>query len=165
MLDINWAATFQNMPPELATLLIGMIPIAELRGAIPVALVSFDLPVWSAYLWAVVGNMIPVVFLLLYLESIAQWLSKRGRIFQKFFDWLFARTRRKFSSGVQKYGLFLALTIFVAIPLPVTGAWTGAAAAFLFGMPFRRAFLAILLGVLIAGVIVTLTTIGIQSVT
>ncbi len=162
MLDINWAATFQNVSPEVGTLLIAMIPIAELRGAIPVALVNFNLPVWSAYVWAVVGNMLPVFFLLLFLEPIARWLSARGRVFQRFFDWLFARTRRKFSAGAQKYGLFVALMVFVAIPLPVTGAWTGAAAAFLFGVPFRRAFLAILSGVLIAGVIVTLTTLGIQ---
>lgn len=164
MFHIDWASVFHNVPPELGTLLIGMIPIAELRGAIPVALVNFALPVWSAFLWAVIGNIIPVIFLLKYLEPLARWLSKHNRLFERFFNWLFARTRRKFSSSAQKYGLFLALMLFVAVPLPVTGAWTGSVAAFLFGMPFRRALFAILLGVLIAGIIVTLTTLGIQQI-
>lgn len=164
MFHIDWASIFHSVPPELGTLLIGMIPIAELRGAIPVALVNFELPIWSAFLWALVGNMIPVLILLKYLEPAAGWLSKHSRFFERFFSWLFARTRRKFSNSAQKYGLFVALMLFVAVPLPVTGAWTGSVAAFLFGMPMRRALLAILLGVLIAGVIVTLATLGIQQI-
>ncbi len=142
-----------------------MIPIAELRVAIPVTIAGFDLPIWSAYLWSVVGNIIPAVFLLLFLEPVAEWLSKHSRAFEKFFTWLFRRTRERFTTQSARYGVFIALLLFVAIPLPITGAWTGSAAAFLFGVRFRRALLAIGLGVLIAGVVVTLTTVGITSLT
>lgn len=164
MLYVDWATLFDTIPPELATALIAMIPIAELRAAIPVAIAAFDLPVWSAYLWAVIGNIIPAIFILLYLDPVAHWLSKRSRFFEKFFQWLFHRTREKFVNQSARYGVFIGLMLFVAIPLPVTGAWTGAAAAFLFGVPFRRALAAIITGVLIAGVIVSLMTVGITSI-
>ncbi|MFZ6035796.1 MAG: COG2426 family protein [Patescibacteria group bacterium] len=163
MLHIDWVSLFHNVPPELATVLVAMLPIAELRAAIPVAIVGFDLPWWSAYFWSVVGNLIPAVLLLLFLEPVAQWLMRVSRFFDRFFTWLFNRTRRKFSSSAAQYGTFVALTLFVAIPLPVTGAWTGAAAAFVFGIAFRRALPALVLGVVIAGAIVTLTTVGAQS--
>lgn len=78
---------------------------------------------------------------------------------KKLFDWLFERTRRKLNNQVAKYG-YWALAIFVAIPLPATGAWTGALAAFVFGLPRKKSFLAILLGVCMAAIIVTLVTIG-----
>ncbi len=165
MLHVDWALLFHNIPPELATALIAMIPIAELRAAIPVAIAGFDLPVWSAYLWAVIGNIIPAIFIVLYLEPVANWLSRHFRFFEKFFRWLFHRTRERFTSQSARYGIFIGLMLFVAIPLPITGAWTGAAAAFLFGVPFRRAMAAIIAGVLIAGIIVSLTTVGITSLT
>jgi len=164
MFNIDYATLFQNFPPELATLLIAMLPIAELRAAIPVALVAFDMPVWSAYLWAVIGNLIPAVFLIWLLDPVSKWLMQHSKFFNKFFTWLFTRTRKRFLTKSAKYGRFIALVLFVAIPLPVTGAWTGAAAAFLFGVSFRRSLLAITIGVLIAGVIVTLTTLGIASI-
>ncbi len=163
MIHIDYTSIFQGIAPELATLLIAMLPIAELRGAIPVAIVGFDMPVVSAYFWAVVGNTIPAFFLLLFLDPVAQWLRKQSRFFDRFFIWLFARTRRRFSVTSEKYGKFVALVLFVAIPLPITGAWTGAAAAFLFGVPFRRSFPALVIGVLIAGVVVTAMTVGITS--
>ncbi len=164
MFNIDYAVLFQNFPPELGTLLIGMLPIAELRAAIPVALVAFDMPIWSAYFWAVIGNLIPAVFLLWWLEPVSKWLMERSKIFNRFFTWVFDRTRKKFNSKSGKYGKFVALVIFVAIPLPVTGAWTGSAAAFIFGIPFKKSFPAILIGILIAGLIVTITTEGITKI-
>lgn len=164
MFHFDWAGLFQSIPHWLATMLISMIPIAELRAAIPIGITSFSMPWWQAYIWAVLGNLIPVVFILWLLEPVSRWLMQRYSMWRKFFDWLFARTRRKFTSGAAKYGLFAALVIFVAIPLPMTGAWTGSIAAFLFGIPFRQGFLAIALGVLIAGVVVTLATVGITSI-
>ena len=77
---------------------------------------------------------------------------------------MFARTRKRFSVKAEKYGKFIALVLFVAIPLPITGAWTGSAAAFLFGIPFSRSFPAVIIGVLIAGIVVTLTTVGITEI-
>jgi len=164
MFNADYINFFQNISPELATFLIAMVPIAELRGALPIALVTYELPVWSAYLWSVLGNLIPVLFLLWWLEPVSQFLCKHFKIFDKFFNWLFTRTRRKFSVSAEKYGKIIALVLFVAIPLPITGAWTGSVAAFIFGIPFKRAFPAILLGVLISGVVVAAATVGIKAI-
>jgi len=101
---------------------------------------------------SVVGNMLPIAPILLLLGPVSDWLS-RWPLFGKFFQWLFARTRSR-SDIIRKYEL-IGLMLFVAVPLPVTGAWTGAAAAFLFGIRFWPALGAIFLGVLIAGAIVT----------
>jgi uncharacterized membrane protein len=131
---------------------ISTLPIVELRGAVPVGIVAFEMPWWKVYLIAVVGNMIPIPFILLLLGPVSKFLM-RFKIGRAFFDWLFARTRRR-SASIEKYEA-LGLTIFVAIPLPVTGGWTGAMAAFLMGIPFWKAMLYILLGVMIAGVIMT----------
>lgn len=131
---------------------ISTLPIVELRGAIPVGIVAFDMPWWKVYLIAVVGNMIPIPFILLLLGPVSNFLM-RFPIGKKFFDWLFARTRKK-SAKIEKYEA-LGLTLFVAIPLPVTGGWTGAMAAFLMGIPFGKSMLYILMGVMIAGVIMT----------
>lgn len=130
-------------------------PISELRGAIPLAILQYDFPWYLAYLIAVAGNMLPVPFILLFLNTGARILS-RVPLFKKLLDWLFARTRRR-GALIEKYE-FLGLALFVAVPLPVTGAWTGSIAAVLMGMNFTRALLAIFYGVLIAGVIVTCLT-------
>lgn len=145
-----------SVPHWLAVLVIGAIPISELRGAIPVAMGVYGMGPVEAYSLSVVGNLIPVVPLLLFLEPVSGYL-RRYRIFDIFFTWLFSRTRRNHTENFEKYGL-LALTLFVAVPLPVTGAWTGCAAAFVFGIKFRQSFPAIAAGVLIAGIIVTVVT-------
>ncbi|MEZ5335990.1 MAG: small multi-drug export protein [Methanolobus sp.] len=145
-----------SFPHWLATMIIGAVPIFELRGAIPIALGIYEMSPVSAYFFAVLGNMLPVVPLLLYLDPVSSYL-RRFTIFDKFFTWLFGRTHRNHSERFEKYGT-LALTLFVAVPLPVTGAWTGCAAAFVFGIKFRHAFPAILAGVMIAGIIVSLVT-------
>lgn len=163
MFNIDYASIFNSLSPEFATLLIAMIPIAELRVAIPVGIEGFEMSVMSVYLWSVIGNLIPVVFLLLFLEPIAQFLMKHSTLFKKFFNWIFRRTRKRFTSRAARYGTFVALVLFVAIPLPITGAWTGSAAAFLFKVPFWRAFAAITVGVLIAGIIVSSATVGIAA--
>lgn len=151
------------MPPELITLLISMLPISELRGAIPVAISVYDIPALSAFFWAVLGNIIPVIFILWGLDLlINRFLVHRIYILNRFFTWLFERTRRNHSRKFERWKE-LALVILVAIPLPFTGAWTGALAAFVFGIPIKRAFPLIVLGVLIAGIIVTCVTVGIVN--
>ena len=137
---------------ELVVLVISALPILELRGALPVAINLFHFPWYYALLLAVIGNLAPVPFLLLFLNTFSRLLSKIG-IFEKMLHWLFTRTRRrgKIINRYQRIGLVL----FVAVPLPVTGAWTGSLAAVLFGLKFKHAFLSIFVGVLIAGVIVT----------
>ncbi|HOK35218.1 MAG TPA: small multi-drug export protein [Candidatus Pacearchaeota archaeon] len=147
------------MLPEIQVLLLAMAPISELRGAIPVGLTILHLPFWEVFLISFLGNLIPVIFLLLFLEPFANFLSKNFSIFKKFFDWLFQRTRKNITPSIEKYGK-KALVIFVGIPLPITGGWTGSVAAFLFDMPFKIAFPLISLGVLIAGIIVSMLTLS-----
>jgi len=145
-----------SVPHWLAVMVIGALPVSELRGAIPVAMGIYGMGPFEAYFLSVFGNLIPVVPLLLYLEPVSGYL-RRYHIFDVFFTWLFARTRRNHTENFEKYGL-LALTLFVAVPLPVTGAWTGCAAAFVFGIKFKHSMPAIAAGVMIAGVIVTVLT-------
>ena len=147
----------RNIPPELIVILISTLPIVELRGAIPVAIGLFDMNLFIAYVLCVVGNMIPVIPLLLLLGPLSRLLMKT-KIGKRFFDWFFERTRRRIGGNIEKYET-LGLSIFVAIPLPVTGAWTGCAGAFLFAIPFKKAFWAVLLGVMVAGVIMTILSV------
>lgn len=148
-----------TVPPQIATLVIAALPIAELRGAIPVALSVYNMSVPSTLFWAIVGNMLPVYFILVFFEKVSAWLRVRSQPVDRFLNWLFERTQRKLEKSVAKYGWW-ALAIFVAIPLPMTGAWTGALGAFVFGVPRKKAFFAVLTGVLIAAVIVTILTLG-----
>ncbi len=152
-----------SVPHWLATMIIGAMPVFELRGAIPIALGIYDMHPVAAYVFAVTGNMLPVIPLLLFLDPVSTYL-RRYSLFDIFFSWLFGRTHRNHSERFEKYGTF-ALTLFVAIPLPVTGAWTGCAAAFVFGIKFRNALIAIFAGVLIAGLVVsTVTLTGISLI-
>lgn len=146
----NW---FSQFPPQIATLLIAMLPIAELRVSLPLALSVFQLSFAEAYFFSVIGNIIPIIFLVWFFEMFYNILTQRFTKAQIFFDWLFKRTRRKFNTSYIKYGQF-ALIIFVAIPLPLTGAWTGALAGFLFGIPPLRSLILNILGILLAGLIV-----------
>lgn len=141
-----------GFPKELAVFIISMLPIVELRGALPVAIVTWGMPWPSALTVAIIGNLLPVPFILLFLEVVTRWLRK-WTIFDRFLIWLFERTRRR-SRIIERYQR-IGLVLFVAIPLPFTGAWTGSLAAVLLGLKFKAAFLSIVIGVFIAGVIVT----------
>ncbi|MGD9782515.1 MAG: COG2426 family protein [Kiritimatiellia bacterium] len=155
----------KGLSKDAAIVAISTLPIVELRGAIPVGHVLYSDKNKSTrlgrddlyrsariFLYAVLGNMLPVPFILLLLGPVSN-LCMKIPVGKKFFDWLFARTRRK-TADIEKYET-LGLTIFVAIPLPATGAWTGAMAGWLLGMSFAHSMLSIFLGVLIAGVVMT----------
>ncbi len=150
----------QVVPAELIVLLISILPISELRGAIPVAIGVYNMSVPTAFFWAVLGNIIPVIFILWFLKAISGFLGRHSYHFNRFFTWLFERTRRSHSKKFKRWKEF-TLVILVAIPLPFTGAWTGALAAFVFGIPIKKAFPLIVLGVLIAAIVVTCITIGV----
>ena len=137
---------------ELVVLIIAALPIFELRGALPVAINLFHFPWYYALPLAIIGNLLPVPVILLFLDAISRWLSKIGS-FDRFLHWLFERTRKR-GRVVERYER-IGLALFVAIPLPVTGAWTGSLVAVLFGLKFKYAFLSIFVGVCIAGIIVT----------
>ena len=162
MLDyyIEWV---RNLPPEIATALVAMLPIGELRGAIPFALAVYDIPFWRIFVSALVGNIIVVVLLLWLLEPVSKFLMKHSKLMKRFFTWLFERTRKKHSKSVERWEE-LALILFVAIPLPVTGGWTGALMAFVFGISFKKALPLIILGLIIAGVIVSALSLGVVGV-
>ncbi len=151
---------FQQLPPEISVLIISMLPVSELRGAIPVAIGVYHLDPVKAYFLAVAGNIIPVIFILKYIDPISSYLMSKSEYLKRFFTWLFARTRKKFTNDYEKWGS-LALIAFVAIPLPMTGGWSGALAAFIFGIPFKRALPLISFGVTIAGLIVMGLSLGV----
>ncbi|MDD3632871.1 MAG: small multi-drug export protein [Candidatus Cloacimonetes bacterium] len=144
--------------PSLIVILISALPIVELRGSIPVAIAVLGMPWQQAVALSILGNMLPIPFLLLFLE----WVLKMISHFpwgKKFSDWIYHRTRKK-GKVVERYEA-IGLTIFVGIPLPMTGGWTGSLAAKIFGIPFVKSLLCIFIGVLLAAVIVTsLTLLG-----
>ena len=153
--------TIQQLPPPLAVFLVAMLPIFELRGAIPLGYaMGMESPV-LIYLIAVAGNFAPVLPIL-FLLGPAERTLRRFRTMDRFFDWLFKRTVSR-SKLIKKYES-LGLILFVAIPAPMTGAWTGSVAAYLFKLPLRMAIPCIILGILIAGVVVTLVSQGVISV-
>lgn len=155
----------KGLSDSMAIGAISTLPIVELRGAVPVGHVLNETGKMETaerirtslkiYVLAVVGNMLPIPFILVLLGPVSRFLM-RFNAGKRFIEWLFERTRKK-SANIEKYEE-LGLTIFVAIPLPVTGAWTGAMAAFLMGLPFWKSMLFILLGVMIAGVIMTIVS-------
>lgn len=148
------------MVAELKIFLIAMSPLFELRGSIPLALGIYNVPVLPAFFISVIGNLVPVIFLLWLLKSVSRILMQRFSFFDRFFNWLFERARRKHTAKFERWKEY-ALIVLVAIPLPFTGAWTGSLCAFVFGIPFKKAFPLIALGVIIAGVIVTLLSLAI----
>ncbi|MEZ4389403.1 MAG: small multi-drug export protein [Candidatus Krumholzibacteriia bacterium] len=150
----------QNLPAPLAVFVVAMLPIFELRGAIPVGYAMGMDSTLSIYLLAVAGNFVPVLPILLLLGPAERYL-RRWRCWDRFFDWLFKRTVSR-SDMIRKYES-LGLILFVAIPAPMTGAWTGSIAAYLFKLPLRLAVPCIILGILIAGVVVTLVSQGVIS--
>ncbi len=141
--------------------LISMVPIVELRGAIPVAVTTLGLPLLPSYVVAVIGNMIPVPFIYFFARRFLVWGRDRP-VIGRFFTFCLEKgekggARLKAKAG---RGLFLALLIFVGIPLPGTGAWTGTLAASLLNMGFKKSVIAVVLGVLLAGVIMGAASAG-----
>ncbi|HMB26245.1 MAG TPA: small multi-drug export protein [Patescibacteria group bacterium] len=153
---------FSQFPDWLATFFLAMLPITELRGSIPFAVGYFNMPVWLAFAVSVIGDIIPGILIVWFLRPVSLWLSRRSKIFSRFFNWWFNKVIKRFEKKYLKYGE-IALLIFVSIPLPITGVWTGSVAAFLFGIPRKRAIIFISIGAVIAGVLVSLITTGVFS--
>jgi uncharacterized membrane protein len=141
----------------LATFFLSMVPVLELRFAIPFG-VAHDLPLWGSILISVVGNLIPVPFIIIFIQKIFAWLRTKSAGLDRLVSRLEQRAAKK--SGVVEQYAFWGLFILVAIPLPGTGAWTGALVAAMLDMRVKRAFPAILLGVIAAGVVVATLTYG-----
>lgn len=148
------------MSPEFQVFLLSMSPIGELRSSIPVGIGLFHMHWSKAFIISFIGNTLAVIIVLLSLERVTHYMSKKSKLLQRFFQWLFERTRRKYK---ERFRIWkdLALITLVAIPLPFTGGWSGALCAFLFGIPYRRAIPLLSIGVFLAGVITSLCTLGI----
>ncbi len=146
-----------NISPHIITFLVSMIPLLELRGGILIAGTVLKQPIVITYITAVLGNMLPIPFILLFIEKIFQWMKKIKYI-EKFPHWCEAKAL-KHSDQIKKYGYF-GLYLFVAIPLPGTGAWTGSLLAVLLGLKRGKSLLCIFLGVLTAGLIMSLVSYG-----
>lgn len=141
----------------LLTFFISMVPIVELRGAIPIA-EGLGLNIFLYYPIAIIGNMIPVPFIYLFARKVLEW-GKNKKFIGKFFTWCLEKGEKggeKLKKSAGNSGIFWALLIFVGIPLPGTGAWTGTLAASFLKLDFKTSISAITLGVLLAGFIMSL---------
>ena len=144
------------------TILVSMLPVVELRGGIPFG-VAAGLPVWAAFIAAVIGNLIPVPFIIVYIRRVFQWMRNRMPRLNGLVDALERKAHLK-GQKVTKYK-YLGLMILVAIPLPGTGAWTGSLAAAFLDMRLNKAIPSIVAGVLIAGLVIGLLAHGFTSLT
>lgn len=146
---------------HFGVLICSMLPIIELRGAIPLG-AWLELPWWQNYILSVLGNMIPVPFILLFINKFIGWMSRsKVKFFNKIGTWLTNKAEKN-REKIEKYS-FWGVCLFVAIPLPVTGAWTGSLVAATIGMKGWKAFLSCLFGVMLAGVIMTLASYGVAA--
>lgn len=148
----------------LIVFLVSMLPLIELRGAIPYAIL-FELPKIPSFIISIIGNMLPVPFIYLFARKILEW-GKNKKLIGKFFTWCLEKGKK----GGQKLeakagrGLYIALFLFVGIPLPGTGAWTGTLAASFLKMDFKKSVIAVTLGVLLAGLIMMAVSLGLLEV-
>ena len=142
-------STFHGLPSELAALIISMVPLVELRGGIIFSkLVNLDL--WKAALFCIIGNIIPIPFILLFIKQIFKWM-KKNKFLGKIANWFEEKAMKK--SDKFKNGEFVALILFVGIPLPGTGAWMGSLIASLLEMDIKKAIVAELIGLFMASAI------------
>ena len=144
--------------------LVSMVPLIELRGSLLIA-GGFEIANWISYVIAILGNMLPVPFIYLFARRILVW-GKDKKLIGKFCNWCLVKGEKagkKLQSKAGK-GLFIALFLFVGIPLPGTGAWTGTLAASILNIDFKKTVLAVMLGVMLAGIIMMLLSFGIFEV-
>lgn len=148
----------------LIVFLVSMVPLIELRGAIPYA-VAFELPLVQSYIIAIIGNMIPVPIVFFFARKVLEW-GKDKKVIGKFFSFCLKKGEKGGKKLEQKAGkgLYVALLLFVGIPLPGTGAWTGTLAASILDMDFKKSVLAVIGGVILAGIIMGLLSFGAKGI-
>ena len=148
------------MFPEWFQIFFGsMIPWLESRYVIPLSMLNFGWEWQQAFPLAVAGNMLPIPFILLFFRFVEKFL-RNYKFWTNIMDWLFAKTRKRADSKIRRYE-YIGLILFVAVPLPFTGAWTGALIAYLFDLNFSKSLLTIFVGVIIAAsVMIILTLMG-----
>jgi Predicted membrane protein len=152
---VAWWAAHILLPDWLSVFFVSMIPLVEERGGLILARM-LNMPLWSGVFWCVVGNIVPIPFILLGIKKFLHWLSDHH--FSKLAEWVENKAEKN-RPKIEKYG-FWGLAIFVGIPLPGTGAWTGSLVAAVFDMDLKKASLSILIGIFIAAVIMTIVSYG-----
>jgi uncharacterized membrane protein len=143
----------QGLPEELIVMIVSALPLSELRGGIPLGMALYNFSVVKSFWLSVIGNCIPVIPALLLFKPVSEFLSKWGPL-KRFLNWFFEKTKKR-AKIVEKYEA-LGLALFVGVPLPLTGAWTGCIVAMLFKLRFKYSVIAIMSGVFIAGIIVAI---------
>ena len=147
---------------ELCVFFCSMLPIIECRGAVPLGW-ALGLPWWQTALFSMAGNLLPVPFILLFIRAILKWMrGSRVKLFSKFAGWL-DRKVEKHKGTIEKYS-YWGVMIFVAVPLPGTGAWTGSLIAAMLGMDWKKSTLSAIGGVLIACTIMTILSYAVKAV-
>lgn len=152
---------FQGFPKELATFLIALIPVTELRASIPLAINVYGLSPFAAWFYSVAGTFFAMVLIVYLLDPVAKILSKYIPIFEKFFIWLFEHTKKKTDGKMEKYGCW-AIFILAATPIPLIGGLTGALAAFVFDVDKRKSLPLLLVGTMVSGGIIIALTLYFQ---
>jgi len=147
---------FSNLPKEIAIILISALPVSELRGAIPVGIGIYKFSIIKTFVLALIGNLSIVIPFLWFLNNLHVYFMK-FYYYNKFFTWWFSKVKPK-TKNIEEYE-YLGLMLFVAIPLPATGAWSGCVASYLLGLDFWKSVISIIFGVFIAGIIVTILTV------
>ena len=149
---------FSNFPRGLATFLIAALPVTELRVALPLAYEVYGLSAFWSWFYSVLGTFFTMVVVVLALDPIASILSRNMRIFDGFFKWLFEHTRKRVGGKMEKYEEW-AIFILAATPIPLIGGMTGALAAFVFNIPFKKSIPLLLAGTMFSGLIVLSLTV------
>ena len=148
----------------LIVFLVSMVPLIELRGAIPYA-VAYELPLLQSYIIAIIGNMLPVPIIFFFARKVLEWGQNKKHI-GKFFTFCLKKGEKGGKKLEKKagQGIYIALLLFVGIPLPGTGAWTGTLAASILNMDFKKSVLAVIGGVILAGIIMGLLSFGVKGI-
>ena len=157
--ELREALASAGLPPIVVVALLAMAPVSEVRGGIPAGF-FFQLPLWQILIVAIPCNVLAVIPVMLWFEPLYEYFKDKP-VIGRFWQWIHKRARKR-EDLVKKYGV-LALTLFVALPLPITGAWTGSIMASIFNLGFWRSLLCVTLGVCIASTIMTLACLGVIS--
>ena len=155
---VAWWAAHVALPHWLSVFIVSMIPLIEERGGLILAKL-LNMPLWTGVFWCVVGNIIPIPFILLLIKTILHWMSDHHM--SKITDWIMEKANKN-RPKIEKYG-FWGLMLFVGIPLPGTGAWTGSLIASVLEMDKKKSFLAIFAGVILASIIMMIVSFGLVS--
>ena len=151
------------MFPFLLVFFLSMLPISEIRGAIPIGFFCYHLSLWKVFFVALSGNILTTLILLLFLKRISLFLKRQKNFLRNFWDLLLNHYYLKHKKTIKSLGA-VALVIFVAIPLPFTGAWSGSLIAFIFNLSFKKSFFLISIGIILAGILVSLGCLGLIEI-